>query len=94
MAIPIIKAETFDIPSFDAFGGSKEDPWREEAFNKYTSELEKLETELKSVQANLIKESIRVSSLPCPHSRQLPDVVPSFWTDVQHGPRQTLLEDG
>jgi hypothetical protein len=61
IALPIIKAETYDVRLFDELGGSSSDPWRKKAQNTAKSEQEKLETELKTVQANLIKESIRVS---------------------------------
>jgi hypothetical protein len=61
IALPTIKAETYDVRLFDELGGDASDPWRKKAQSAAKSEQEKLETELKTVQANLIKESIRVS---------------------------------
>ncbi|CED83824.1 Protein arginine N-methyltransferase CARM1 [Phaffia rhodozyma] len=63
LALPVIKAETFDVASFDSFGGDHDDLWRQEVDLAANSELEKLETELKSVQANLIKESVRMCNM-------------------------------
>lgn len=66
LALPLIKEQTFDLNAFDHFGGEPNDPWRTGANRLAGDELEKLETELRSVTANLIKESIRVRSSPPP----------------------------
>ncbi|KAL7416943.1 26S proteasome subunit RPN7-domain-containing protein [Mrakia frigida] len=60
IALPIVKAETYDPLLWDQLGGSATDPWRREVQSVSRGEIEKLETELKTVQANLIKESIRM----------------------------------
>lgn len=64
IALPLVKAETYDGPLWDLFGGPSDDPWRRQVHNVARNELDKLETELKTVQGNLIKESIRVSRIP------------------------------
>ena len=60
LALPLLRTETYDLALFDFFGGKSDDPWRAEAGRKAADEGERLEAELKSVTANLIKESIRV----------------------------------
>ena len=62
IALPLVKAQTYDAQLWDSFGGPSDDPWRRQVHNVARNELDKLETELKTVQGNLIKESIRVST--------------------------------
>jgi hypothetical protein len=66
LALPVIRSETYDLGLYDFFGGPSDDPWRAEAAAKSAEEMERLEAELKSVTANLIKESIRVRRSPVP----------------------------
>lgn len=63
LALPVLKHETYDLTLFDLFSSDPADPWRAEVAAKSREELDRLEAELKSVTANLIKESIRICHL-------------------------------